>query len=150
MIWGGPDVVIEKLIRKPSPTRSMEKLPSTNQSLVPKRLGPTRLKDWSGLSFPPSGDLANPGIEPESLMSPALAGRLFITRTTWEVHYKTCLKFQRAVQWISVYCFPRFSSYQDFSIFISSMHICFPFFAVVVKSIFKRILNNMSFLSSIF
>ena len=28
----------------------------------------------SGLPFPPPGDLPNPGIEPASLMSPALAG----------------------------------------------------------------------------
>ena len=32
---------------------------------------------WSGLPFPPPGDLANSGIEPRSLMSPALADRLF-------------------------------------------------------------------------
>ena len=29
---------------------------------------------WSGLPCPPPGDLLNPGIEPASLMSPALAG----------------------------------------------------------------------------
>ena len=33
---------------------------------------------------PSPGDLPNPGIEPASLKSPALAGRLFITRATWE------------------------------------------------------------------
>ena len=88
-----------------------------------KRLGTTTLKDWSGLTFPCLGDLPDPGIEPESFMSPALAGRFFTTRTTWEVRYKTCLKFQRTVQWTSVSHFPRFSSYQDFSIFISSMHM---------------------------
>ena len=31
---------------------------------------------WSGLSFPPLGDLPNPGIE---LLSPALAGWFFTT-----------------------------------------------------------------------
>ena len=34
---------------------------------------------WSGLPFPPPGDLPNPGIEPTSLMSPALAGGFFTT-----------------------------------------------------------------------
>ena len=34
-------------------------------------------KYWSGLPPPPPGDLLNPGIEPESLMSPVLAGRFF-------------------------------------------------------------------------
>ena len=37
-----------------------------------------RQEYWSGLPFPPAGDLPHPGIEPESLASPALAGR-FIT-----------------------------------------------------------------------
>ena len=32
-----------------------------------------------------SGDLPNPGMEPESPVSPALAGRFFITSATWEV-----------------------------------------------------------------
>ena len=32
---------------------------------------------WSGLPFPTPGDLPNPGVEPESLTSPALARELF-------------------------------------------------------------------------
>ena len=32
---------------------------------------------WSGLPFPPPGDLPNPGIEPMSPASPALAGGFF-------------------------------------------------------------------------
>ena len=41
---------------------------------------------WSGQPCPPPGDLADPGIEPMSLTSPALADRLgsFTTSTTWE------------------------------------------------------------------
>ena len=38
---------------------------------------------WSGLPWSPPGDLPHPGIEPMSLMSPALAGRFFTTSTTW-------------------------------------------------------------------
>ena len=34
---------------------------------------------WSGLPFPPPGDLPKPGIEPVSLASAALAGRFFTT-----------------------------------------------------------------------
>ena len=37
----------------------------------------SRQEYWSGLPFPPSGNLLNPGIEPTSLVSPALAGRFF-------------------------------------------------------------------------
>ena len=34
---------------------------------------------WSGLPFPTPGDLPNPGIEPVSVGSPALAGGFFTT-----------------------------------------------------------------------
>ena len=39
---------------------------------------------WSGLPCPPPGDLPNPGIEPTTLMSPALVGGLFTISVTWE------------------------------------------------------------------
>ena len=38
-----------------------------------------RQEYWSGLPYP-----SNPGIKPESLVSPALAGRFLTTSTTWE------------------------------------------------------------------
>ena len=38
-----------------------------------------RQEYWSGLPCPPPGDRPNPGIEPPSLLSPTLAGRLFTT-----------------------------------------------------------------------
>ena len=34
---------------------------------------------WSGLPFPPPGDLPDWGMEPESLVSPVLVGRFFTT-----------------------------------------------------------------------
>ena len=51
---------------------------------APLSMGFSRQEYWSGLTCPPPGDLSNPGIEPTSLMSPALAGRFFITPATWE------------------------------------------------------------------
>ena len=42
-----------------------------------------RQERWHGLPFPSPEDLPDPGMEPVSLMSPALAGRFF-TSTTWE------------------------------------------------------------------
>ena len=33
---------------------------------------------WCGLPFPPPGDLPGPGNEPTSLISPTLAGRLYL------------------------------------------------------------------------
>ena len=44
----------------------------------------SRQENWSGLSCPPPGDLPNLGVEPVSLKSPALAGRFFTIRVTWE------------------------------------------------------------------
>ena len=46
--------------------------------------GFSRQEYWSGLPCPSPGDLPDPGIKPASLKSPALAGRFFTTRTTWE------------------------------------------------------------------
>ena len=39
----------------------------------------SRQEYWSGLPFPPPGDLPDPGIEPPSLASSALAGGFFTT-----------------------------------------------------------------------
>ena len=51
---------------------------------VPLSMGFSQQEDWSGLPFPPAGDLPDPGIEPASLTSPALAGGFFTTSATWE------------------------------------------------------------------
>ena len=42
-------------------------------------MGLSRQEYWSGLLFSFLGDLPNPGIEPESLTSPALADGFFTT-----------------------------------------------------------------------
>jgi hypothetical protein len=47
-------------------------------------MGFSRQDYWSGLPCPPPGDLPDPGIEPASLMSLALAGGFFTTREAWE------------------------------------------------------------------
>ena len=39
---------------------------------VPLSVGFSRQEDWSGLPYPTPGDLPESGIEPTSLMSPAL------------------------------------------------------------------------------
>ena len=44
--------------------------------------GFSRQEYWSGLLCLPPWDLPNPGIEPKSLMSPALADRFFNTSAT--------------------------------------------------------------------
>ena len=47
-------------------------------------MGFSRQEHWSGLPCPPLGNLPDPGIEPASLRSLALAGGFFMTSTTWE------------------------------------------------------------------
>ena len=65
-----------------------------SNSLHPHGLEPVRLllsmefsrqEYWSGLPFPPPGDLPNPAMEHGSLASPALVGRFFTASAIWEV-----------------------------------------------------------------
>ena len=56
-------------------------------------MGCSRQGHWSGLPFPPPGDLPDPGIKPRSLMSPALASGLFTTGATWEALMSVWLMF---------------------------------------------------------
>ena len=58
--------------------------PMTVAHQAPLSIGFSRQEYWSGLLLPSPGDLPNPGIEPASLMSPALASRFFTTSTTFE------------------------------------------------------------------
>ena len=52
----------------------------------------SRQEYWSGLLFPSLGDLPDSGIEPESPMSPALAGWSFTTSTyIWQKYLYICL-----------------------------------------------------------
>ena len=44
----------------------------------------SRQEYWSGLPCPSPGNLPNPGIKAESVMSPALAGGFFTTSAPWE------------------------------------------------------------------
>ena len=58
--------------------------PWTVTCQAPLSVGFSRQEYCSGLPCPPPGDLPNPGIEPVSLMSPALTGGFFPTSATWE------------------------------------------------------------------
>ena len=50
---------------------------------APLSMGFSRQEYWSELPCSPPGHLPNPGIEPTSVISPALAGGFFTTSTTW-------------------------------------------------------------------
>ena len=58
--------------------------PWTAALQAPLSVGFSRQECWSGLPFPPPGDLPNPRIKPTSQVSPALAGGFFTISTTWE------------------------------------------------------------------
>ena len=55
---------------------------------IPLSMGFSRQEYWSGLPFPPSGDLPNPRIKPESL---ALAGGFFTTEPPGKSLLRSCL-----------------------------------------------------------
>ena len=52
---------------------------ATPHGLFCLSMGFSRQEYWSGLPFPTPGDLPDPGVEPESPVSPVLASRFFTT-----------------------------------------------------------------------
>ena len=56
----------------------------TIAQLASLSMGFSRQEHWNGLLCPSPGDLPYTGIEPASLMSPALTGRFFTISATWE------------------------------------------------------------------
>ena len=58
--------------------------PWTVAHQAPLSMGSSGQEYWSGLPCPLPGDLPDPGIEPATLLSPALAGKFFTTSATWE------------------------------------------------------------------
>ena len=67
--------------------------PWTRPCQAPLSMEFSKQEYWSGLLFPTSGALPDPGIELTSLASPTLVGRFFTTSTTWEAlnHPMLCL-----------------------------------------------------------
>ena len=53
---------------------------------APRSMEFSKQEYWRGLPFPSPGDLPGPGIEPESLASPALASGFFATSATWNIN----------------------------------------------------------------
>ena len=87
-------------------------------------MGLSRQEHWSGLPFPTPGDLPDPGIEPASLISPALAGGFFTTSATWKPWrvFKYMLfwglKIHKHVLTVSVQCFT-----EEFEVFDEVLHL---------------------------
>ena len=62
---------------------------------APLSMGFPRQNYWSGLPCPPPEELPNPGIQPASFASPALAGGFFTTSAIWEGPWKW--KFKNSI-----------------------------------------------------
>ena len=76
-------------------------IPWTVARQAPLSMGFSRPEYWSGLPSPSPGTLPDPGIEPRSLVAPALASRFFTTSVTWNTvaSPKMCfLNFQKYKQ----------------------------------------------------
>ena len=58
--------------------------PWTAALQAPLSMGFSRQEYQSALPCPPPGDLPDPGVEPTSLVSPALTGSFFPTSAPWE------------------------------------------------------------------
>ena len=62
-------------------------------------LGFSRQEYWSGLPCPAPGDRPDPGTEPASLMSPALAGVFFTTCAPGKPFCKPTQRLTTATEW---------------------------------------------------
>ena len=73
--------------------------PWTIARQAPLSMGFSRQEYWSGLPCPPPGYLPDPGIKPEFLISPALAGGFFTTSATWEaLSWDACRRAAQTLQ----------------------------------------------------
>ena len=77
-------------------------------------LGFSRQEYWSGLLCPPPGDLPDPGIEPISLMSAALACRFFTTSANWEA--LTEVHWQKRARWCRIFSYANIWKSQQVSV----------------------------------
>ena len=68
-------------------------IPWTVAHQTPLSMGFSQQEYWGGLPFPSPGDLPNPGTEPMSLASPALAGGFFSTSATWKGLFAIDIEF---------------------------------------------------------
>ena len=76
--------------------------PLTAACQAPLSMGFPPEEYWRGLQRPPPGDRPSLGIEPESLVSPALAGGFSTTSVTG----KPFKLFTRVLLSLSLYCLP--------------------------------------------
>ena len=107
--------------------------PSTAARLHPLSMGFFRQEYWSGLPFPTSGDLHNPGTEPTSPASPVLAGRFFTISVTWEAktHLQCTIKPVYKIKSILNSIHKKLQHYEGRNTFICTVWLS-PFFSQIL------------------
>ena len=80
--------------------------PWTVAHQAPPSMGFSRQEYWSGLLCPPPGDLLEPGIEPTSLTSSALAGRFLTTEPPGKPIFLIYIQLIKDVSFFSFMGFP--------------------------------------------
>ena len=109
---------------------------------APVSQGFSRQEYWSGLPCFPPGDLPNPGIEPVSLMSPALAG-FFTTRATWEAHTLPSTKYHPILSLLACqHCLQKCMIAFFFFLHISGVIVPRPGIETVSPALAARRLNH--------
>ena len=86
--WSLPDVILIVACVCAKSLQSCLMLYDTVDCSPPASMsmGFSRQEYWCALPCPPPGDLPDPGIEPRSPASLALASRFFTTSCTWAAH----------------------------------------------------------------
>ena len=87
--------------------------PWTAAYQAPLFMGLSREEYWSGLSYPPPGDLPDPGIKPMSLVSPALAGGFFTTESSGKPQVSKPIKVLKQILAHSNFCSPSATSCEE-------------------------------------
>ena len=98
--------------------------PWTLAHKAPLSMGFPRQEYWSGLSFPPLGDLPNPGIEPTSPVSPALAEGFFTTKPPGKS--KALQSNPEDIWHVNHNLLPAFGIFQRARLAILGYFLCFP------------------------
>ena len=103
-------------------------------------MGFSRQEYWSGLPCPDPGYFPKPGIEPESLTSPSLAGGFFTTSTTCEpVWFQSdLLCFFQASWW--PHCLGPFFTVLNFLTWSFTIHV---FFGLNIKLLWSQPIINL-------
>ena len=116
-------------------------------SLKPLTLstGCSRQEYWSGLPCPSPRNLPDPGIEPLSLMSPALTGRFFSTSTTWSL-VVTVHRVTKSWSWLKqlTHAYTQTTNYRREIILYSLKYLLITCLGVMNKILWNLIIKIIS------